>query len=41
MDFGPGPIVRACSPASQPVPVQRASVHARFFDHAGSSEHSR
>jgi len=24
-----------------PVPVQRASTHARFFDHAGSSRHSR
>src|ERR1700686_5189180 len=24
-----------------PVPVQRASTHARFFDHAGPSGHSR
>ena len=24
-----------------PVPAQRASTHARFFDHAGSSGHSR
>ena len=27
--------------ADLPVPVQRASTHARFFDHAGSSRHSR
>ena len=28
-------------PADLPVPVQRVSVHARFYDHAGSSERSR
>jgi hypothetical protein len=34
-----------CPAASQtrdlPVPVQRASAHARFFDHAGPSERSK
>src|SRR5262245_26308032 len=34
-------LVTAGQTQDLPVPVQRASTHARFFDHAGSSRHSR
>src|SRR5262245_27115278 len=37
----PGPFVATGQAWDLPVPAQRACAHARFFDHAGPSGHSR
>jgi len=37
----PGRVLAAGQTWDLPVPAQRASTHARFFDHAGPSGHSR